>query len=75
MAQDEVLGAVVVSVKREHHPGVGKLYRTIVRTKVSTVHELVKCEADHTEPSVYDLTKVGIPTWENFYLVLYQKFP
>lgn len=58
LAQDDLLGPVVVSIKREHHPGVGKLYRTIVRTKVNTVHEMVKCDVESTEPSICGLTKV-----------------
>lgn len=70
LAQDDNLGPVVVSVKKEHHPGVGKLYRTIVRTKVSTVHELVKCDtAETTEPSVFGLTKVSCPEMASRFLI------
>ncbi|XP_067945808.1 rap1 GTPase-activating protein 1-like isoform X2 [Watersipora subatra] len=58
LAQDDIIGPVVVSIKKEHHPDAGKLYRTIVRTKVNTVHELVRSDGEATEPSVQGLTKV-----------------
>lgn len=58
MAQDDRVGPVVVSVKREQYENThGALYRAIVRTKFSTAHELVQSE-DASEPSVAGLTKV-----------------
>jgi len=59
-----------VSIKKEFHPGAGKLYRTIVRTKANTVHELVKCETENVEPSILGLTKVFLSSIKLKYLDL-----
>ena len=57
LGQDDLHGPVIASIKREMHQSFGKLYRTIVRTKSGTVHELVRCEND-AEPTIAELTKV-----------------
>lgn len=62
------MGPVLISVKKEHHPSYGVLYRTVARTKLSTVHELIQSE-ESNEPSVAGLAKVNRPVKMHYALL------